>query len=93
MEHKHLTPVAVLTIQAVTSLLYFFNDPCKPIEIYVYAREEHSFTSYPAAKHSKFAITDRRQNQQSFYCMTRASTSATALILLTLVPVPKFQFL
>ena len=33
--------------------IIFFNDLCKPIEIYIYARKKHPFTSYPAAKHQK----------------------------------------
>ena len=28
-----------------------FNDLCKPIEIYIYVRKNHSFASYPAAKY------------------------------------------
>ena len=47
----------------------FFYDLCKPIEMYIYARKKHPFNSYPAAKHprhSKFAITDMK-NQQTFF--------------------------
>ena len=33
--------------------IIFFNDLCKPIEIYIYARKKHPFTSYPAGKHPK----------------------------------------
>ena len=31
----------------------FFNNQCNPIEICIYARKKHLFTSYPAAKHLK----------------------------------------
>ena len=60
MEHKYETRIAVFTMHAVTSILYFF----KPIEIYIYAWEMHPFTSYPTAKHpkhDKFVITDMRE--------------------------------
>ena len=46
------------------SILWFFNDLCEPIEIYIYVRKMRPFTSYHAAKHSKhskFAITDMRE--------------------------------
>ena len=49
--------------------IIYFNDLCKPIEIYIYARKKHPFTSYPAAKHpkhSKFAITDMREKPVDF---------------------------
>ena len=52
MDHKHLTPVAVSAMHAVTNLLCF-NDLCKPIEIYIYVRKRHPFTSYLAARHPK----------------------------------------
>ena len=38
-----------------------FTDLCKSIEIYIYARKKHPFTSYLAAKHpkhSKLGVTD-----------------------------------
>ena len=44
------TPGTVLTIHAVTSLL-FFNDLCKPITVYLYVRKKHPFASCPTAKH------------------------------------------
>ena len=52
-EHKYFTPVAALAVHAVTNLVYFFNELCKPIEIYIYARKKHPITSYPTAKHPK----------------------------------------
>ena len=33
----------------------YFTDLCKPIETYIYARKEHPFASYPAAKHPNAA--------------------------------------
>ena len=58
----------------------YFNDLCKPIELYIYARKKHPFTSYPAAKHpkrSKLAITNMRKKPVNlFYCTTRPSTLA-----------------
>ena len=63
----------------------YFNDLFKPIEIYVYARKKHPFTSYLAAKHpkhSQFAITDMREKPVNFfYCTTRSSTLAPAISL------------
>ena len=38
---------------AVTSLLFFINYLCKLIEIYIYVRKRHPFTSYLVAKHPK----------------------------------------
>ena len=75
-------------MHVVTSLLYiYFNDLYKPIEIYIYARKKHPFTSYPASKHpkhSEFAITDMREEPVDFlYCTRRASTLVPATILLT----------
>ena len=64
-----------------------FNDLCEPIERYIYARNKHPFTLYPAAKHptrSKFAITPMREKPVHFiYCTTREPTLAPAIILLT----------
>ena len=60
----------------------YFTDLCKPIETYIYARKKHPFASYPAAKHpkhSKFAITEKPVNL--FYCLTRASTLISTVIL------------
>ena len=56
--------------------IIFFNDLYKPIEIYIYARKKHPFTSYPAAKHpkhSKFAITDRRQKPGDLFIVQHGS--------------------
>ena len=48
--------------------------------------KKHPFTSYPAEKPlkpSKFAITDMQKKPvDPFYCTTRASTFAPAIILL-----------
>ena len=33
--------------------IIFFNNLCKLIEIYIYVRTKHPFTSYPAEKHPK----------------------------------------
>ena len=83
-------------MHVITSIIYF-NDLCKPIEIYVYARGKHALTSFPAAKHqkhSKFAITDMQEKAMDFiYCTTQTLTLTLAVILLTRVPLQKFQFL
>ena len=54
----------------------YFNDLSEPIEIYIYARKKHLFTTYPAAKHhkhSKFAITGMGEKPVDFfYCATQA---------------------
>ena len=72
-------------------------DLCKPIETYIDARKKHPFASYPTAKHpkhSKFAITDIREKLVNFfYCLTRASTLAPAITLLTQTPLQKFPLL
>ena len=44
--------------------IIYFNDPCMPIEKYMYVRKKHPFTNYPATKqlkHSKFTMTDMRE--------------------------------
>ena len=62
-----------LTLNSCSSLEYarsneaiiYFNDLCKPIELYIYVRKKHTFTSYPAAKHpkhSKFTITNMQKS-------------------------------
>ena len=43
--------------------------PRKSIEIYIYVRRKHSFTSYPAAKYPKYnklAVTYIQKNQWTF---------------------------
>ena len=59
--------------------------------------KKHPFTGYPAVKHpkhSKFAITNIRENPVNFfYCSTRSSTLFSAKILQTQVPLQKFPFL
>ena len=74
-----------------------FTDLCKPIATYFYARNGHTLASYPAAKHpkhSKFTITDIWEKPVNFfYCLTRASTLVSAIILLTQVLLQKFSFL
>ena len=66
--------------------IIFSNELCKPIKIYLYVRNKHPFTSYPAEKHqkhSKFAITEMQHKPVDFfYCTARASTSVPAIILL-----------
>ena len=93
VKHKHLTPVAVLANKSIK----FFTNLCKPIEIYTYAKKNHPFTCYPAAKHpkhSKCAITDIPESLVNlFYCSTRESTLVSTTILLTQVPLQKFPFL
>ena len=37
-----------------------FNNLCKPIEIYIYARKNHLFASYPVAKHANSATRGYR---------------------------------
>ena len=52
--------------------LLIFNDLCKPIELYIYARKKHPFASYAAAnhaKHSKFTITDIREKPVDFFSL------------------------
>ena len=67
-------------MHAVTKFIIFFNSLCKPIEIYIYARKKHPFTSYPAAKlpkHNKFAATDLLEKPVDFFNNTaRASNFA-----------------
>ena len=73
--------------------IIYFNDLCKTIEIYIYARKKLPFTSYLAAmhpKHRKFAITDMRERSVDYFYYT---TRAPAIILLTYVPLQKFPFL
>ena len=65
----------------------FFNDLCKPMEIYIYARKKHPFTSYPAAKHpetSNLWLQTYDRNQLTFFTdAARAPTLAPARILRT----------
>ena len=74
-----------------------FNNLCKPIEIYIYARKKHPFTSYSTTnhlKHSKSAITDvREKTADLFSCTTRASTLAPAIILRLRISLQTFLFL
>ena len=77
VECKHWTPVAVLTMHAITCFIYYFNDLRKLIEIYIYARKKHPFTSYPAAKHP--LQTRDRNEWPFFYCVARASTLTPAI--------------
>ena len=52
--------------------IIFFNDLRKPIEIYIYARNYHPFTSYLTAKHpkhNKFAITDMRKKPVELFLL------------------------
>ena len=78
MEHKHITPVAVLTMHAVTSLLYFQCSMQTNRNIHLF--QEKALTSYPTTKHpkhSKFTITDMREKPADlFYCTAQASTFA-----------------
>ena len=71
VEHKHLAPVAVLTMHAITSLLYMFN-LCRPIEkcIYIMLVEKPRITRCPAAKHpkhNKLAVTDIGEKLVDFF--------------------------
>ena len=51
--HKHLTFIAVLTVQAKTSLLYTFQRSMQANRNIIYGRKNHPFTGYPAVKHPK----------------------------------------
>ena len=49
--------------------IIFFNDLCKPMEIYIHARKKYPFTSYSTAKHpkhNKLAVTNKRKNSGPF---------------------------
>ena len=95
----------ILTLNSCRSLRYArgnesiisFTDLCKAIETYIYARKKHPFARYPVAKHperSKFAITDIQEMPVNiFYCLTRALTLVSAIILPTQIPLQKFSFL
>ena len=79
-KHKHLTPVTVLAMHMAASQ-YIFKNLCKPIAIYIYARKQHPFTSYPTAKHpkhNKLAVTDIREKPVN---TAQTSTLAPAIIL------------
>ena len=62
VEHKHQTPVAVLIMHVITSLLYiFFNNLCRPIGKYIYLSEKAlicMFSRSNAPKYSKFSVTN-----------------------------------
>ena len=66
-------------------LVIFYDDLCKPIEIYIYVRKKHPFASYPAAKHPKhrkLAVTDIPEKSVEFFNDTaQASTLSPAIIL------------
>ena len=50
--------------------IIFFNDLCKPIEIYIFVRKKHPVTCCPAAKHpkqNKLAVTDIREKPVDFF--------------------------
>ena len=73
--HEHWTSIAVLTVHAESSLLFYymlFNDLCKLIEIQIYGRKKHPFTSYPAEKHPKMEQI----------CYYRHATKTSGLFLL-----------
>ena len=86
MEHKHLTPVAVLVMHAVTSLLNL-QQSMQANRNNIYARKKHPFTSYPAAKRpkqNKLAVPNIREKPVDFFKDTmRVSTLAPAIILQT----------
>ena len=67
--------------------IIFFNDFCKAIRIYIYARKKHLFISYLAAKHpkhSKFAVINIREKTVNFFNDTaRALSLCPAIILQT----------
>ena len=102
---SHFVQSETLTLNSCRSLDYarghevitYYTDLCKPIEIYIYAKEKHPFAGYPAAEHpkrSKLTITDTREKTVNFfYCSTCASTLDFAIILQTQVPLQKFSFL
>ena len=57
-------------MHTILGSIIYFNDLRKPIEIYIYSRKKHPFTSYPVAKHlkrSKFVITDMREKPVNFF--------------------------
>ena len=53
VEHKHSTPVAVLTMHAITNLLYSVcvNDLCRPLEKYICVSKKDSSTCFLLAMH------------------------------------------
>ena len=80
-----------------------FNYLCKPMELYIYVRKKHPFTSYPAAKHLNttnlrlqttevICVTDIREKPVDFYDTARASTFAPAIILRIRALLQKFLF-
>ena len=77
--------------------IIFFNYLYKLIEIYIYFREKHPFTSYPAAKHpkhNKLAVADTRKKSVDFFNDTaRATNLAPAILSRTQVTLQKFPFL
>ena len=98
VEHKHQTPVAVLIMHVITSLLYiFFNNLCRPIGKYIYLSEKAlicMFSRRKAPKYSKFSVTNAGKKTVDFsYGTARASTLAPEIILPTSVPLQKFLFL
>ena len=77
--------------------IIYFTDLCKPIKTYIYARKNHPFTSYPAAKHPNASNlrlqTYDKQIVDFFYNTAWAWTLALAIILKIQVPSQKFPFL
>ena len=63
MTNEHETMTLFPNMSSCRSLDYarghksirIFNDLCKQIEIYIYARKKHPFASNPAAKHPNAA--------------------------------------
>ena len=50
--------------------IIIFNDLFKSLEIYIDARKQHPFTSYPAAKHpkqNKLGVTDLREKPANLF--------------------------
>ena len=77
------------------TIFIYFNDLGELIEIYIYARKKHTFTSYSAAKHpkhSKFAITDIPDQPVNLFIVQQFASVST-ISLLTQVPLQKFPFL
>ena len=85
-KHKHFNPVAVCLGDARgNKSIIFFNDLCKPIEIYIYARKKHPFTNYPAAQHPKtinLRLQTYDKTQWTFFTGTARAPILTPAIIL-----------
>ena len=75
MERKHSTPAAVLTVDAITSLLYMFQWSIQANKIIInMLAKKQPFTWYPTAKHprhNKLAVEDIREKPVDFFSWHR----------------------